>query len=122
MEGLTLKRLVNPKDDDISLSHILFNHDPSFYFTLIPLIGIIALIELVCGKPNPFIFTCIFDAIRYMALAGIPHEHHMYRHNENNKKNIQSYPTDQPWIYKIDHNMQNRRNEAYTIEVKPPLR
>ena len=76
----------------------------------------------MCGKPNPFIFTCIFDAIRYMAVVEIPHEHHMPRNNENNKKNIQSYPTDQPWIYKIDHNMKNRRNEAYTIEAKPPSR
>ena len=62
------KRLVNPKDDDISLSHILFNHDPGFRCTLIPSIGIKALIESVCGKSNPFIFffTCIFDAIRHM--------------------------------------------------------
>ena len=29
------KRFVNPKDDDISLSHILFNHDPRFCSTLI---------------------------------------------------------------------------------------
>ena len=53
--------------DDISLSHILFNHDPGFHCTLILTIGIRALIESVCGKPNPSIFTFIFVAIRYMA-------------------------------------------------------
>ena len=53
--------------NDISLSHILFNHNLDFRCTLIPTIGIKSLIESVCGKQNPFIFTCIFDAIKYMA-------------------------------------------------------
>ena len=45
-----------PKDDDISLSHILFNHDSGFSCILIPTIDIRALIESVCGKPNCYIF------------------------------------------------------------------
>ena len=34
----------------ISLSHIMFNYDPGFHYTLIPSVGITALI-----KSNPFI-------------------------------------------------------------------
>ena len=39
----------------ISLSHIMFNHDPGFRYTLIPSVGIRVLIESMCNKSNPFI-------------------------------------------------------------------